>query len=344
MVPLPQAFRFSAPVFAQYPMHEVVPSAVTIAVAMLAIICTMNLMVSFLLIIHLLSCLVHVAAATTWLITASGVAAGIAAGVLAAAATRGVSTARTAASWLVIRLTLYQTLDVDKLGLLQELPRRDVLLGSLLGQESDVQRLQMLANVKLILFHRAVLLVLQGAVECAKAINLHLLTLQQHLDETRAELLQHAVHHVGGVDRAMLRDVSSQLACVQRFQVLDDCEPLAKCTRYAVSVLFYFVQNLCHNLNVFFMVLDTLRPTTPGDRPPASTASEVQGECRAELARAMLSRSLHSYSQLHVASTKVQHFSCVSKFRPSNWPDFDEEFIEIAHARQNSCEHDSVLA
>ena len=30
----------------------------------------------------------------------------VAAGVLAAAATRGVSTARTAASWLVIRLTL----------------------------------------------------------------------------------------------------------------------------------------------------------------------------------------------------------------------------------------------
>ena len=27
-------------------------------------------------------------------------------------------------------------------------------------------------------------------------------------------------------------------------------------------------------------------------------ASEVQGECRAELARAMLSRSLHSYPQL----------------------------------------------
>ena len=76
----------------------------------------------------------------------------VAAGVLAAAATRGVSTARTAASWLVIRLTFYQTLDVDKLGLLQELPRRDVLLGSLFGQESDVQRLQMLANVKLILF------------------------------------------------------------------------------------------------------------------------------------------------------------------------------------------------
>ena len=65
------------------------------------------------------------------------------------------------------------------------------------------------------------------------------------------------------------------------------------------------------------MVLDTLRPTTSGDRPPAFCLLD---------------------------NAKVQHFSCVSKFRPSNWADFDEEFIEIAHARQNSCEHDSVLA
>ena len=47
---------------------------------------------------------------------------------------------------------------------------------------------------------------------------------------------------------------------------------------------------------------------------------------------------------LLVYSAKVQNNPCASKFRPSNWPDFDEEFIEIAHARQNSCEHDSVLA
>ena len=38
-------------VHAPIPMHEVVPSAVTIAVAIDAIICTMNLMVSFLLIV-----------------------------------------------------------------------------------------------------------------------------------------------------------------------------------------------------------------------------------------------------------------------------------------------------
>ena len=47
---------------------------------------------------------------------------------------------------------------------------------------------------------------------------------------------------------------------------------------------------------------------------------------------------------LMIDNAKVQHFSCASKFRASNWPVFDEEFIEIAHARQNSCEHDSVLA
>ena len=50
MVPLPQAIHFSAPVFAQYPMHEVVPSAVMIAVAIDAISCATNLIVSFLLI------------------------------------------------------------------------------------------------------------------------------------------------------------------------------------------------------------------------------------------------------------------------------------------------------
>ena len=33
-------------------------------------------------------------------------------------------------------------------------------------------------------------------------------------------------------------------------------------------------------------------------------ASEVQGECRAELARAMLSRSLHSYSKRLVCEYK----------------------------------------
>ena len=42
------------PCFAQYPMHEVVPSAVMIAVAIDAISCATNLIVSFLLITQFL--------------------------------------------------------------------------------------------------------------------------------------------------------------------------------------------------------------------------------------------------------------------------------------------------
>ena len=72
-------------------MQLVVPSAVTIAVAMLAIIWMMNLTVSFLLITHLLS-LVHVRASAARLIAASGIAtaASVATGIaaLVAAATR----------------------------------------------------------------------------------------------------------------------------------------------------------------------------------------------------------------------------------------------------------------
>ena len=73
-------------------MQLVAPSAVTIAVAMLAIIWMMNLTVSFLLITHLLS-LVHVRASAARLIAVSGIATatsvstGIAATALVATAT-----------------------------------------------------------------------------------------------------------------------------------------------------------------------------------------------------------------------------------------------------------------
>ena len=55
-----------------------------------------------------------------------------------------------------------------------------------------------------------------------------------------------------------------------------------------------------------------MRRTTSGHRLPLSTASEVQGECRGELAWPLLSRSLHSYSQLHDCEYKDN----------KNFPDF----------------------
>ena len=56
------------------------------------------------------------------------------------------------------------------------------------------------------------------------------------------------------------------------------------------------------------MVLDLISASYIGWPNPAFNASEVQGECRAELARAMLSRSLHSYSQLLVCEYKGTTF------------------------------------
>ena len=127
-------------------------------------------------------------------------------------------------------LLLHQErVDVDELGLLEELTAGDILIGRLLGQESDVERLQVLVHIEVLLLQRTVLLVLQGAVEGAEPLDLYLLRLQQHLNQTAAELLQHAVNDVGGVDASVLRDVVSQLSGVQRLEVLDLCVPLAEC-------------------------------------------------------------------------------------------------------------------
>ena len=63
----------------------------------------------------------------------------------------------------------------------------------------------------------------------------------------RAELLEYAIDDVGSVDRAVLRDVVSQLSGVQRLEVLDLRVPLAEGRRVRVLVLLYFIDNLCHS-------------------------------------------------------------------------------------------------
>ena len=121
-----------------------------------------------------------------------------------------------------------ERVDVDELGFLEELTAGDVLLGRLLGQESDVERLQVLVHVAVLRLQRTLLLVLQRAVERAAALYLHLLRVEEHLKQTASELLQYAVNDVGSVDRAVLRDVVGQLSGVQRLEVLDLCVPLAE--------------------------------------------------------------------------------------------------------------------
>ena len=116
-------------------------------------------------------------------VTGLGVVAGLRAAVVRATALGVVTAGLTAAaSALRVRalgaflLFLHQErVDVDKLGLFEELTAGDVLLGSLLGQESDVERLQVLVHVEVLLLQRTLLLVLQRAVERAEALDLHLI-------------------------------------------------------------------------------------------------------------------------------------------------------------------------
>ena len=148
-----------------------------------------------------------------------------------------------------------QRVDVDELSLLQELAAGDVLLLFLFRQEADVQSLQARVHAELVSTLGAALRVLDGAVERAQALNLHSLRLQQHLNQTAAELLQHAVHHVGRVDRAVLGDVLCQLARVQGLDGLAVREPHAIDPGGRVRVLLQLIKNLRHNLSCFCRLL-----------------------------------------------------------------------------------------
>ena len=119
--------------------------------------------------------------AATALVVAAGVVTGLgvvratALGVVTAGLTAAASALRVRALGAFLLFLHQERVDVDKLGLFEELTAGDVLLGSLLGQESDVERLQVLVHVEVLLLQRTLLLVLQRAVERAEALDLHLI-------------------------------------------------------------------------------------------------------------------------------------------------------------------------
>ena len=84
------------------------------------------------------------------------------------------------------------------------------------------------------------------------------------------ELLEHAIDHVGGVDRAVVGDVVGQAPEVECTEHHGSRIPLAESGAVFVAVLIDIIQHgnscLCHSC-VFFMVL-IMRPTTPGGRLP----------------------------------------------------------------------------
>ena len=162
----------------------------------------------------------------------------------------------------LLRIRL-QLVDAHELSLLQELAARDVHLLLLLRQESDVQGLDVLLHRELVLRQRSQT-VLDGGVERAQAVNLHLLRVEQHFQQTAAELLKHAEYDVLRVDTAMFRDVLRHLSRVQRFHTLDASVPLAVGSRLRVLVLRHFINNLCHSCVCFFVVLDSFAASCTG--------------------------------------------------------------------------------
>ena len=174
-------------------------------------------------------------ASTTAIATAAiSAASGVSTGIAALAATTAVGG--------LLTIAAQQTLGIHKLGLLQELTARDIHLLLLLRHESDVESLQVLTHIKLILLQSASGLVLQGCEEGTQTIDLHSLALQQHLNQTATELLQHTKYYILRINATVLTDVLCQLAGVQGFNTLAVGEPLAKYLRLIVLVLSQLIK------------------------------------------------------------------------------------------------------
>jgi hypothetical protein len=75
---------------------------------------------------------------------------------------------------------------------------------------------------------------------------------QQHLQQTSLELLHHALHHVFGEYRAVLRDVLGKLCHAHGLDALQSGVPLPihHGLRVLDVVLVNFVKNLTHDLNL----------------------------------------------------------------------------------------------
>ena len=77
-----------------------------------------------------------------------------------------------------------------------------------------MERSQVCSHVVVFLLGCSASRVLDGAVECAETVNLHLLRFEQHLQNTGAELLQYTQYHVLRVDTTVFTDVLCHLSDV----------------------------------------------------------------------------------------------------------------------------------
>ena len=110
---------------------------------------------------------------------------------------------------------------VHELRLLEEVLAGDALLGCALGEEAEAETRGEGVDVEVGEVLDAALLVGDGHVERAESLHLHLLGLQELLDEAAAECLEHADDHVGREGRAVGGDVLRHVAEAEGFE--GDC-------------------------------------------------------------------------------------------------------------------------
>ena len=108
----------------------------------------------------------------------------------------------------------HQILDVHEHGLLLQRLGREVVDVPAAGLEAQVQTLDVRAEVKLLLVVRAARL--DAQVERTQLAKLHLLALEELLQETVGQLERHALADVLTVDRIVLGHVFDELAIGHR--------------------------------------------------------------------------------------------------------------------------------
>ena len=159
----------------------------------------------------------------------------------------------TTTTWFIFLLGQLscKCLGIHKLSPFDKLPARDVGLSLLVGQESNVQGFQVLGWREILLSQGSAGLVLQGCEEDAQTVDLYSFRVQQHLQQTASEFLQHSEYHVWGVDASVFRDVVGHLSGVQCFDGFSVGKPLTVNLRVLDVVLLQQIKNLCHNVVCF---------------------------------------------------------------------------------------------
>ena len=139
---------------------------------------------------------------------------------------------------------LGERLDVGEAGLAGHQTGGVLALLRLVGEEAHHDRLE-LRGIEVLLLLGTLAAACQ--VEGAQSVELQLVALEEQLLEAVDELLDDALHDVGGVDGAVLLDVAADVVGAQGALADESCVGLAVGVRLLVLVLVRAVVDFWHN-------------------------------------------------------------------------------------------------